>query len=197
VVTVIVVRGRSYLLGYWLGDGWSSKRLQPTLDERYSLICGLCGNDDDWVQVEEALINEGWRHRRLQKKGLKTWSCYPGVNFRDWLLELGVELPTTSYTKKIPSLVFKWKWTEKKQVVAGLFDSDGSVGKNGKVAYDTVSKELAYGVQRLMRSLKFDTSLYKTGRGGFQVYLKRGSRDRFKRSIELQPKKQTRIGHCG
>jgi hypothetical protein len=58
-----------------------------------------------------------------------------------------------SYEKHIPDIYFNASLAQKLDIIRGLMDTDGTVGRNGEVYFSSSSLLLAKGVQTLIRSL--------------------------------------------
>jgi len=85
----------------------------------------------------------------------------------------------TSENKYIPSLYLNSQISARKELLQGLLDTDGTVDKNGKISFVSVSLKLAENVQYLVRSLGGVATLskkYKTLKGKkflcYEVYIR-------------------------
>lgn len=129
-----------YLFGYWLGDGSSADT-------------ALTVGDDDRAYVEDAVraagcdvtsvtpLNGGWgRSWRVRLSG--------GGFTRDALRELGV---FGVGNKHIPDVYLTANIEQRKALLAGLLDSDGSAGP--RVRFTSTLPRLAADVLSLARSL--------------------------------------------
>jgi len=71
--------------------------------------------------------------------------------FMDKIREL--KLDVNSDKKFIPEIYKNLSLNNKKELLKGLFDSDGTIGKNGNISYSTVSKQLAIDIQDILWSM--------------------------------------------
>jgi len=119
-----------YVLGLWLGDGESKSAV---------IHCG----DEDVAHVESALQSAGYTTESRRRRTAWAVSFYAGAQLR----ELGV-----LRNKHIPPMMMRASETQRRALLAGLMDSDGSAEKS-KVEFCSCSKVLAIGVLELARSL--------------------------------------------
>lgn len=136
-----------YIFGYWLGDGhsWSNS------------IAVHC---DDFPNLEDQLIKAGYHYtvNKTQATYAVTFSSKSiarGGNMREKrgskadLRALGV-----LQNKHIPELYLMASATQRKALLAGLLDSDGSVSKKaGRVEFGVTSARLADDFLKLSQSL--------------------------------------------
>jgi len=71
-----------------------------------------------------------------------------------------------SATKFVPDCILKSSIEDRFAFIQGIMDTDGYVCTRGNTYYDTVSEDLARGVQTILRSLGF-TSNYGVGEGSY------------------------------
>jgi phosphate starvation-inducible protein PhoH len=64
-----------------------------------------------------------------------------------------LKLDVNSDKKFIPEIYKNLSLNNKKELLKGLFDSDGTIGKNGNISYSTVSKQLAIDIQDILWSM--------------------------------------------
>lgn len=124
-----------YLLGYWLGDG-TARRPQITC------------NTDDLQHVEDA-ISEAYTLGTVRKDERADAWC---VGIKGMLEDLrSLDLISN---KHIPQIYLRASIDQRKQLLAGLIDSDGHVDKDrGRVKYTSTNYALACGVFELASSL--------------------------------------------
>lgn len=140
----------AYLLGLIVGDGSYRDQKDGTVD--------LTSMDAEIQEAyEKTLTSYGLRVCRYAPKGSRAIRLYVVSRaFRAWLLELGLDYVSAS-AKHIPEIIFRASTKSRAAFLRGLFDTDGSAGKEGSsnrsVRLVTASPELADGVQQLLLSL--------------------------------------------
>lgn len=143
-----------YVLGCWLGDGTSSNA---------ELTC----HDDDAEIVDRCIALElGHCGTRKYQRGTRTFrqiigGCVrtkPGyVKLRTRLNKLGL-----INNKHIPEIYLTASVEQRKELLAGLLDTDGTVSKDiPRIEFCSVSPQLAADVYELTRSLGFVSTLRK------------------------------------
>ncbi len=123
-----------YLLGLWLGDGASSCSRFSTID----------------LELIKAFTDFGFEAKKVPgdncdysiKKG-SNYASLPTLLREDNLLN----------NKHIPSRYHTGSITQRLALLRGLMDSDGHIQLNGSCEFVSVTKDLAYGVKRLVDSL--------------------------------------------
>src|SRR5688500_17210209 len=124
------------------------------------------------------LTMEGWRAlatlqpgdrvaaaRILPGLGVKRWPRHrlvvlAGLLAEGWARNLGVWGPG-AHDKHLPAEVFELRADDAAFLLARLWDGDGSVSSAGHVSYDTVSRELADGIQHLLLRLGIVSRVYE------------------------------------
>lgn len=141
-----------YIFGYWLGDGTSTSA-QLTVGE------------EDLQHVRDQITSAGYRvsHERKDPRtgaytlSFDTGKAYDHDGIVPRLKSLGV-----FGDKHIPEVYLTASPDQRKALLAGLLDSDGSISHNARsprVEFCGVSKRLSYDVLRLARSLGIKTSM--------------------------------------
>ena len=140
-----------YFLGLWLGDGTASNQCVTTIDseivqylESYSKRLGedyYCdynsrGSFDCWIRTRK--VGRGHKHSLL--KGLREYNLIDNKHIPQKYLLNSVEV--------------------RRQLLAGLIDSDGSISDN-ICYYTTISEVLANDIRELCYSLGFRVTLRK------------------------------------
>lgn len=109
-------------------------------DIRYSFMC----SDDNHFYSEGDYVNTRWstptKQRRKRNK------------VKHDLKQLGL-MGCKSYDKFIPNVYKRCSITQKEQLLQGLLDTDGYVGKGGSISYSTTSTQLANDIVELVRSI--------------------------------------------
>jgi len=132
------------LIGYIIGDGYVAK-------DRIEFV----NNDKEIIEDYKSIINTLFKceiRERLDKNATRLY--VRDKNFvkkiRD-LLKLGFNGPITSSIKKIPSEILSSDKETVGNLLAGLFDTDGSVRKDiGIIEFCTKNKDLAHQIQGLL-----------------------------------------------
>lgn len=131
-----------YFLGLWLGDGNShapvltmhksdSVHIIDKLEQR-GFQCSTSSEKGDTLQILVRLID--------QKRGVATTHQF----LNDYNL---------LRNKNLSDLFTRTSVEFRKQILAGLIDSDGSVTKKGRVSFYNTSENLINGVEELLASL--------------------------------------------
>ncbi|HEY5979396.1 MAG TPA: replicative DNA helicase [Microlunatus sp.] len=147
-----------YTFGAWLGDGHSGSarittadpeilhrmqdagyRTRPVAEFSYSIqvaACRVCGAP--------------------QPPDRRRAACgHPRVSLQQDLRTLGV-----LNNKHIPTLYLRGSLRQRRELLAGLLDTDGTVGVGGNVQYVSTSRRLADGVVELVASLGYRPALH-------------------------------------
>jgi len=165
----------AYLLGFYLGDGW--------LD---GTRVGLAVEDALAEHMMDMVAN--LPHVALEPKLRPGNGRSVEVRFSHPLFSEMLRRTTRGancYDKFIPGeWIISWPETARRELLRGLVDSDGSVGRDGRRYYTTVSKPLATSLLSLLRSLGAQGSLScrtGTGAGGADAHGRKivGTRNAF------------------
>lgn len=139
-----------YVLGVWLGDGHKQSG---------TLTC----HDEDFEIIERVLS-----HGYALGKG---WGQYShgivGLGFQ--LAEMGL-----LFNKHIPEEYFTASYEDRLELLRGLLDSDGSIGKNGRVEITQVRPDLMRDIQRLLSTLGIRASVIQN-KAGYKGYKDNGA----------------------
>ncbi len=140
----------AYLLGLIVGDGSYRDQKDGTVD--------LTSMDAEIQEAyEKTLTGYGLRVCRYAPAGKRAIRLYiVSRAFRAWLVELGLGY-ASARGKHVPEIVFRASVKSRAAFLRGLFDTDGSAGKEGSsnrsVRFVTASDGLADDVQQLLLSL--------------------------------------------
>jgi len=139
----------AYLMGRWLGDGWTQTGPRAGRDPARSrnwkvIICCAYDEADDLA----ARISEAGFHatRSDERTAVRFIIC------SNALVEQVADFGTGAAGKKIPGWVFDLPADDRAAMIRGWLDADGAAHstRNAETA-STVSRELAYGMARLIR----------------------------------------------
>ena len=127
-----------YTLGVWLGDGTTGK-------------ASFCGTEEDVNHIAARIpyeLGARWVHpdtgvHYQYIKGLRPPLRAAGVLDR----------------KHIPQGYLVASERQRRDLLAGLVDTDGSLGRNGRIRFVSASEELARGVRDLARTLGYRANL--------------------------------------
>jgi replicative DNA helicase len=120
-----------YALGCWLGDGHSAGARMTVAEPELLMHIEASG---------------------LQVHAQSGWSSDGPVNAR--LRELGV-----LGNKHIPMSYLRASEAQRRELLAGILDTEGTVGETGSVQLAITTCELAYGVRELVQSLGYRCSI--------------------------------------
>ena len=128
-----------YLLGAWLGDGTG----------RSGAITSNKKNGD-YKRMKEKI--EGFGYKITDYKNDQTFHVW---GLRKKLASLGVLtlVGSSAKNKHIPKEYLRSSIEQRMELLRGLMDTDGNVGKDGQSFYNTTSEKLRDGVVELVRSL--------------------------------------------
>ena len=133
-----------YLLGVILGDGSISR----------DTGIKLTSVDPEIVDRCNLLMDDGFYFKRLSTSNKEHFLCTsqrPNT-YRQKINELNLG-GTNSHTKFIPKEYLEASVTERKHLLNGLLDTDGTVTSKGNPSYSTTSTQLALDVKRLVNEL--------------------------------------------
>ncbi|GAA0501462.1 terminase large subunit domain-containing protein [Streptomyces olivaceiscleroticus] len=127
-----------YTLGVWLGDGATGK-------------ASFCGTEEDVNHIAARIpyeLGARWVHPNTGVhyqyiKGIRPPLRAAGV--LDW--------------KHIPQGYLVASERQRRDLLAGLVDTDGSLGRDGRIRFVSASEELARGVRDLARTLGYRANL--------------------------------------
>ncbi len=135
-----------YFLGVWLGDGTSRTNQITTADP--ALITEI---ERDGYTVR-SLKSHPYLYAVDDENGKAVNRWRPGMTGR--LRALGLHL-----NKHIPAIYLRASEQQRRALLAGLLDTDGTVNRHGAVEFTTTNPRLAQDVYELVCSLGFRPSL--------------------------------------
>lgn len=152
-----------YVLGVMIGDGCLTDKVWVG-QEAFSI-----SNTEEDVIGKVAELSEATRIYVQPNCFTKKFFSPHAKKYKEYCVSVG--LNTYSYNKFIPDEYLHSSIEQRKSLLHGLFDTDGSVGKNGSFSYSTTSKRLCEDIVYLCRSLGYivtvsvDKRSYKYTRG--------------------------------
>jgi predicted phage terminase large subunit-like protein len=134
-----------YMLGYWLGDG----------DSKSSAITMSADDGPETLSRFEAV---GYKHSRpIVDKRTGAWSVNIGIMpkvLRDFSLHSRLRRNGLFGNKHIPRQYLRASPSQRFDLLCGLMDSDGTIGKDcNSCTFDVMSKRLADGLAEVVVSL--------------------------------------------
>lgn len=129
-----------YTLGAWLGDGTSTCQYITSADP----------------EIIDRIRQDGYPVALMPRAVDATTKCrsYRIDDLRGQLRSLGVLHKERGTSKHIPAVYLRASERQRRELLAGLLDTDGTVSGTG-VEYDTTSRVLAEGVTELVLSLGY------------------------------------------
>lgn len=121
-----------YVFGAWLGDGHSHGAV-------------ITSHPDD-VEIRERFDAAGHTVRKISNK--YSWSFADNGKFVAAIRELGVYR-----NKHVPNQYLRASISQRRELLRGLLDTDGTIDERGLVSIDLCSKPLSDGLVELVRSL--------------------------------------------
>jgi geranylgeranyl pyrophosphate synthase len=142
------------MFGYILGDGC------VTIDNKSSRLYITPSNDQNERNVYKKIFRDLFGYE-LKKETIGNYERFFCCSYKVcWLLrKLG--LGKSASTKKIPEWIFTLPEKQKRAMVRGYLDSDGTVTKNGFVIFSSASRELIEGLKLLLDSMGMTTGVIR------------------------------------
>lgn len=137
-----------YLLGVMLGDGLLTESCFRDGDK-----CFKISNSETDVIDKIRDISESYKVVESTASYTKSFYTKNISKYRDYLKEKG--LNTYSYNKYIPEEYLYGSIEQRRQLLYGLMDTDGSVGDKNRYTFSTTSKKLKDSFIELCRSLGY------------------------------------------
>lgn len=138
-----------YLLGVLIGDG--------CLTNMGGDNCFKVSNTEEDIIAKIASLSEATRVYRQTSCHTKYFYTPHIGKYKKYLQESG--LATYSYYKFIPEIYLRGSIRQRKSLLAGLFDTDGSIDKKNVYSYSTTSERLKDDFVELCRSLGYKTKV--------------------------------------
>jgi hypothetical protein len=132
-----------YVLGCLLGDGGLSARAQTVMTSA----------DPELIEKINSFVEEGSfnKHSTKYVYSLKLKPGFTRSNIRKYINS--ENLNVTSPYKFIPEIYKQASKNQKIEIIKGLLDTDGTVGKNGGISYSSCSERLARDFAQLVRDI--------------------------------------------
>lgn len=135
-----------YTLGLWLGDGNARNSQVTGVDSEVMQYVGEEGFDFRIVPSSADENNEDYH----------SW-CILGL--RPLLRSLGLAQEDSQFRKFIPTRYLRASIGQRRALLAGLLDSDGTSAANGRVEFDSTRETLALGAHELALSLGYRATI--------------------------------------
>ena len=156
-----------YWIGYYYGDGYMGKRDSY---ERYDLSYFF--GQKEKKRAEECIrffrntlkLNPRLRtiiHKPKKKVSTRIVVTITSQGLGKFLEKLGVKSNGTAHTKRLPSCIFQETLKNRKALVKGIMDSDGTYGKNSRSVPNIhlCQRNLLSDIQLLLRTLGVESKL--------------------------------------
>lgn len=134
-----------YVLGVMIGDGWLTNKTKRN--------CFFISNTEHDIIEKVFRLSDAYKVHSSKSSCTKSIYTKHISEYVSYLKEKG--LNTYSYNKYIPSEYLFSSITQRKELLCGLFDTDGSIGKKNRYSYSTTSERLKDDVVSLCRSLGY------------------------------------------
>lgn len=139
-----------YVLGVMLGDGCLT-------DKSWVFDTAFCiSNTEQDIINKVALLTETTKVYHQDCNNTKKFYTPHAKQYKDYCLEKG--LNTYSYNKYIPEEYLWGSIKQRRALLAGLFDTDGSIGKKNRYSFSTTSRRLRDDFIYLCRSLGYEAT---------------------------------------
>ncbi len=158
----IPVADLAWLLGFYVGDGWSSRGRVG-----FAVELGLESRVRDYLSKLSPYVSS--KVTTTERPGKSVEICMCNQFLAAWF---HVQCGTTADTKHVPDCVWNWSNADVRQFIDGLIASDGHVSnksRNRSRCYIvTVSRDLAEGLVILLSRLRVTASIHSQppGKGG-------------------------------
>lgn len=142
----------AWLIGYYVGDGWHDRN-------GYT----ICGNDKKCIEIEQHTDN------LLKEKMYKSRTCqhYRIGNNYNKLFPILDDCGYGAWNKRVPAKILYSNNNIKQAFLDGYLTADGFIMSSpAYLGYNTVSIELAMGINKIAVDLGYGTSLRKQKRKG-------------------------------
>lgn len=146
----------AYLIGRYIGDGWDSKG-------NFTICCAY----DETEELENAFHATSVDYYRTNNKTVVQYGIKRTNNSNNQKLILALSTcGHLAHNKCLPPECFNWTHDSLHALLNGYMDADGSIKKDGKRIFNTVSYKLAQELMVVLRTLGYAPTCYKNNRAG-------------------------------
>jgi site-specific DNA-cytosine methylase len=139
---------RWYLVGRWLGDGWTVTHRRPARHNSTARRVHWCCAAQEAEELETAFAKAGIRPTRVNERTVVKYV----MQSNEWSSLLD-DFGKRAYGKQLPEYVHTLPLVLQEAILQGWLDSDGDVKANGAINGTTTSRALAIGMARVARSV--------------------------------------------
>jgi site-specific DNA-cytosine methylase len=139
---------RWYLVGRWLGDGWTVTHRRPARHNSTARRVHWCCAAQEAEELETAFAKAGIRPTRVNERTVVKYV----MQSNEWSSLLD-DFGKRAYGKQLPEYVHTLPLVLQEAILQGWLDSDGDVKANGAINGTTTSRALAIGMARIARSV--------------------------------------------
>jgi len=157
-----------YVVGVLIGDGHIKKGLSFTSNDPE-----IIENVSKGLPPEFSVRKGSGKFAYSIFSGAKNEKGYPVNRLKDIVADMGL-IGTVSANKFIPTAYFTASLEKRCSLLQGLMDTDGTVDKDGRVSYCTISHKLATGIQELLRSVGMKATISRKENnhaGAYIIYI--------------------------
>lgn len=150
--------GLAYLVGRYIGDGWDYRE-----GNDHAICCSFAEADG----LEESFKWAGVDYYAVRNKTVMQYSvATDNGNGTKVLNDILKECGHLAGGKKFPYQCLEWDDESLSALIKGYIDADGYSTKTGQVKMNTVSRELAYDVMLILRTLGYHPTCHIDRRSG-------------------------------
>ncbi len=157
----------AFLIGRYIGDGWS-------YNNHHSFT--ICSAFSEEKKMKKAFEQANILYSQKKNKTVYQFSILSSKVSKE-NAELNRMLSQCGYLatgKHVPPECLLWDDESLEALLNGYISADGCIKKNGKrIAFNTVSKQLAYDMMLILRTLGYRPTCYHNKRGGLSKILGR------------------------
>jgi ribonucleoside-triphosphate reductase len=143
----------AYLMGFWIGDGWSNKHKSKKI--KGSL--GITQKDLENHKVY-SIAKKYFRNASLNKYGKL---IFGGTQFYTYFCK-ELHMGKGSQSVKLPSNILQWNEKAITALISGVIDSDGCIGPEGRTSIRVASFAMVNQIADILRLLGIDDVYVRT-----------------------------------